>query len=195
MSTTRLALPTLAEEYLRGESLWMSAARLASANLLMVLCSWIALPLPGTPVPLTGQTFGVLLVACLFGPNIGWQAMAFYLLEGLAGLPVFQPYGAPGMAHLIGPTGGYLLAFPLAAALAGWLATRDSRLSGLLSALLAGELVIFASGLAWLARWMHLDFTASVYAGLLPFIPGEIVKMAAVVVAVRGLRFGTSLRR
>jgi biotin transport system substrate-specific component len=196
MSTTRLAMPPLAEQYLRGDSVWMAAARVASANLLMILCAGIALPLPGTPIPLTGQTFGVLLVGALFGANCGWQAMTLYLLEGAAGLPVFQPLGAPGLVHLGGSTAGYLLAFPAAAAATGWLVTHGARRAKiLLSALLAGEVVIFASGCAWLGYIMRLGWSGTLRAGLTPFVPGEIVKIAAVIMALRGLQLGARANR
>jgi biotin transport system substrate-specific component len=191
MTTTRLAMPTLAQEYLRGEGAWMEAARVASANLLMVLCAWIAMPLPGTPVPLTGQTFGALLVGALFGATCGWQAMMLYLLEGAAGLPVFQPFGAQGAAHFSGPTTGYLLAFPAAAALTGWLVARGKRHTvNLLGALLAGEGIIFTSGCVWLAFLLHLGWRGTLLAGLTPFVLGEIIKMAAVMAAVGGLELG-----
>jgi biotin transport system substrate-specific component len=191
MSTSRLMMPPLAEQYLRGESVWMAAARVASANLLMVVCAWIAVPLPGTPVPLTGQTFGVLLVGALFGANCGWQAMTLYLLEGAAGLPVFQPFGAPGSAHLFGPTAGYLLAFPFAAAVTGWLVAHGARRApNLLGALLAGEVIILGGGCAWLAYLLRLGWSGTLAAGLTPFLPGEIIKMAAVMAAVGGLELG-----
>jgi biotin transport system substrate-specific component len=95
------------------------AGRLLLANVLLVLCSQIAFPLPWTPVPLTLQTFGVLLIAVFFGARTSALAALLYLVEGAAGLPVFQPFGAPGAARLFGPTAGYLLAFPLAAFVAG----------------------------------------------------------------------------
>jgi biotin transport system substrate-specific component len=98
------------------------AARLLLANLLLVLCAQIAFPLPWTPVPLTLQTFGVLLIAVFFGARTSALAALLYLVEGAAGLPVFQPFGAPGAARLFGPTAGYLLAFPVAAFVAGRLA-------------------------------------------------------------------------
>jgi biotin transport system substrate-specific component len=191
MYTTRLAMPPLAEQYLSGEGVWMAVARVASANLLMVLCAWVALPLPGTPVPLTGQTFGVLLIGALFGANRAWQAMTLYLLEGAAGLPVFQPLGLPGVGHLIGPTAGYLLAFPVAAAVTGWMVTHGARrTANLLGALLAGEIIIFAGGCMWLGYILRLGWSAMLHAGLIPFVPGEIVKMAAVMAAVSGLQLG-----
>src|SRR5712692_8044305 len=110
----------LADRLIAGQGILWDAARVAAANLMLVLCAWIALPLPWTPVPLTSQTFGVMLVAVLLGSRRGAIVLGLYLLEGLAGLPVFQPYGLPGLARLAGPTAGYLLAYPAAAFLTGW---------------------------------------------------------------------------
>jgi biotin transport system substrate-specific component len=183
----------LADRLMAGEGIRWDAARVAAANLLLVLCAWIALPLPWTPVPITGQTFGVMLVAVLLGSRRGALVLGLYLLEGLAGLPVFQPFGLPGAARLAGPTGGYLLAYPAAAFVTGWLVERSPastlRLSG---ALLAGEAVTFAGGCAWLATAFAMGFSGALAAGLWPFLPGELLKMALVVVAVRGVEYASS---
>lgn len=178
----------LADRFIPGEGLLLDGARIAAANLLLALCAWLAVPLPWTPVPITGQTFGVLLVAVLLGSRRGAIVLGLYLLEGLSGLPVFQPFGLPGAARLAGPTAGYLLAYPVAAFATGWLVERGAgdsivRLAG---ALLAGEVVIFAAGCGWLAAGMHLGWAGALAAGLTPFLAGEVVKMALVVAAVRG---------
>src|SRR5271170_293444 len=104
-----------------GSLSWLAhpAARLLLANLILVFCAQIAVPLPWTPVPVTLQTFGVLLIAVLFGARTSALAALLYLVEGAAGLPVFQPFGAPAAARFFGPTAGYLLAFPVAAFVAG----------------------------------------------------------------------------
>ena len=184
MTQTRV----LADRVITGEGLLWDAARIASANLLMVLCAWIAVPLPWTPVPITGQTFGVMLVAVLLGSRRGAFVLGLYLLEGLAGLPVFQPFGLPGAARLAGPTAGYLLAYPAAAFVTGWLVERGAlnsifRLAG---ALLLGEIVIFAGGCTWLAAGFGFGWTRAIAAGATPFLAGELIKMALVVAAVRG---------
>ncbi len=166
-------------------------ARVAAANLLLVLCAWIALPLPWTPVPITGQTFGVMLVAVLLGSRRGALVLGLYLLEGFAGLPVFQPFGAPGVLRLAGPTAGYLLSYPLAAYAVGWLVEcrRDSSTARLAGALLAGEAIIFALGCAWLGQVMHLGLAGALAGGLVPFLPGEGIKIALVIAAVRGVEY------
>ena len=184
----------LADRLIVGEGILWDVARVAAANLLLVMCAWIALPLPWTPVPITGQTFGVMLVAVLLGSRRGAVVLALYLLEGLAGLPVFQPFGLPGAARLAGPTAGYLLAYPAAAFLTGWLVERGARASALrlAGALVAGEAVTFAGGCAWLATAFGMGFSGALAAGLLPFVPGELIKMALVVVAVRGVERASS---
>ena len=96
-------------------------AIVVGASLFVALCARIVLPLPFTPVPLTLQNFGVLLVGLVLGSRRGFAALALYLSEGLIGMPVFSPTGPGGLAQLLGPTGGFLLAYPLVAGIAGWI--------------------------------------------------------------------------
>src|SRR5580704_17288593 len=96
-------------------------AIVAGASLFVALCARIVLPLPFTPVPLTLQNFGVLLVGLTLGGRRGFAALVLYLAEGLMGLPVFSPTGPGGLAQLVGPTGGFLLAYPIVAGIAGWI--------------------------------------------------------------------------
>ena len=152
----------LADRIYSGEGIAADALRIAAANILLVLCAHIVIPLPWTPVPVTGQTFGVLFVAVLLGARRGAITLILYLLEGAAGLPVFQPLGLPGLARFAGPTAGYLFSYPLAAFVTGWLVERgakirDSRVGGsrlaglsLVGALISGEAIVFACGCAWL---------------------------------------------
>jgi biotin transport system substrate-specific component len=179
-----------------SEGLAWDVLRVAAANLLLILCAHIAVPLPFTPVPVTGQTFGVMLIAVAFGARRGAIAAALYLFEGAAGLPVFQPYGAPGAARLLGPTAGYLWAYPAAVYITGWLvehvpsltvgATAKKawhRMLLLTGALLPGQILIFACGCAWLATTR--GWTAALALGVAPFIPGEVIKIAAVLAVTR----------
>jgi biotin transport system substrate-specific component len=179
----------LADRIYSEEGIVADIVRIAAANILLALCAHIAIPLPWTPVPITGQTFGVLLVAVLLGARRGALTLGLYLLEGIAGLPVFQPYGLPGAARFVGPTAGFLLAYPAAAFFTGRLVERGaSKAAPLLAgALFCGETVIFAGGCAWLAVAMRLGWNAAIQQGALPFIPGEIIKLALVVAAVRGV--------
>src|SRR6202795_2362433 len=118
----------LADRIYSGEGIAADALRIAAANILLVLCAHIVIPLPWTPVPITGQTFGVLLVAVLLGARRGAITLILYLLEGAAGLPVFQPLGLPGLARFAGPTAGYLFSYPAAAFVTGWLVERGAKI-------------------------------------------------------------------
>ena len=193
----------LADRIYPAEGFATDALRIATANVLLALCAHVAFALPWTPVPITGQTFGVLLVGVLLGSRRGALALLLYLLEGAAGLPVFQPLGLPGPARFFGPTAGYLLAYPAAAFATGWIVerfadtAREARAATmrfadirLLGALLTGEAIIFACGCAWLALWMGFGWSNAWREGALPFLPGEVVKMALIVAAVSGYEYG-----
>jgi biotin transport system substrate-specific component len=188
-----LQAKVLADRLYCGEGIAADAVRIAAANVLLALCAHIVIPLPFTPVPITGQTFGVLLIAAMLGARRSAIALVFYLLEGLAGLPVFQPLGVPGPARFMGPTAGYLVAYPLAAFVTGWLVERAAAATlprafrwqpagaVLAGALFCGEAIIFLGGWAWLAFGMRLGWPAAFRAGVIPFVPGEIIKMALIV--------------
>jgi biotin transport system substrate-specific component len=159
---------------------------IVSASLFVALCARVTLPLPFTPVPLTLQNFGVLLVGLTLGARAGFAALVLYLLEGAAGLPVFNPAGPGGIAQLLGPTGGYLMAYPLVAGLAGLVIDLGKRtfaraaLSGLLA-----EILLFASGIGWLAVLTH-SFSQAARFGLYWFLSAEIMKvMFAAALAIR----------
>jgi biotin transport system substrate-specific component len=141
----------------------------------LALSAQFALPMPGTPVPLTLQPLVVVLAGLMLGPVDAAAAMVLYLVAGAAGLPVFAPIGAPGLARLLGPTGGYLLAYPVAAAVAGRIgAGRDSFATRTLGAVV-GVLVMYAGGLAQLAVLSGSLATAAVL-GVLPFVAADAVK-------------------
>lgn len=154
-----------------------------AATAFVATCAHVSVPLYFTPVPVTLQTFAVVVIGLFFGPALGASTLLLYLAEGVAGLPVFSPAGPGGIAQLIGPTGGFLLAYPFAAALAGWaVRAMRSRLGDLSAALLAAATstaVIFAIGAPWTAYWMHLSIPAAWQAAVLPFLPGEGLKIAA----------------
>ena len=155
---------------------WGRDAFLALAfSLLTALSAQAVIPLPFTPVPITGQTFAVLLTGALLGPRLGAMTLALYLLEGGMGLPVFA-HGAAGAARLLGPTGGYLLSYPFAAALVGGLAERgwDRRPATMLAAMLLGSLVVFTMGAGWLAHFVGPAHALT--GGVLPFLPGDMIK-------------------
>ena len=147
------------------------------ASLVVALCARITLPLPFTPVPLTLQNFGVLLVGLLLGRRRAFAALVLYLAEGASGIPVFNPTGPGGLAQLLGPTGGFLLAYPLVAALAGWIFERGRQtFARAATAALTSEVLLFLGGLSWLAVLTHSIATA-VRFGLYGFIFAEIIKI------------------
>jgi biotin transport system substrate-specific component len=191
MPQTSSHATVLADQIFAGEGLLRDVIRILAANLLLILCAQIIISLPWTPVPITGQTFGVLLVAVLLGSRRSAAVMGLYLLEGLSGLPVFAPIGLPGIVHFFGPTGGYLLSYPVAAFVTGWLVERGAggKFLNLLGGLMAGEIVIFSFGCAWLAAPLHLGWSKAFIAGVVPFLPGDAIKMLLVIAAVRGMEF------
>ena len=150
-----------------------------SGSLLVALCAQISFYLPFSPVPVTGQTFALLLVGATFGARRAAAALLLYLAQGAVGLPVFAPSGLPGLARFAGPTAGYLLAYPVAAFLLGWLTERLPRRAWLL-AVLAAEAAIFAGGVGWLKVWAQLTWPQAVAQGLLPFLPGDLLKVVLV---------------
>lgn len=178
-----MKLLTLPES--RTQSKLESFAYIVSFSLLMGLLARVAVPLGFTPVPLTGQNLGVLLAGALLAPHQAALAMLLYLAQGALGLPVFAPTGPGGIAQLFGPTGGYLMSYPLAALVIAWLARRQSMLT---LALLAGEAVIFCCGAAWLACLIPQAPRALLAAAVWPFLPGEFIKVLAVFALVRILK-------
>jgi biotin transport system substrate-specific component len=154
-------------------------ALVLGGSLLIALCTQIAV---GYPVPWTGQTFAVLMVGALLGSRRGALSVLAYLMQGLAGLPVFS-HGKAGLGVFFGPTGGYLIGFVLAAYVVGRLAERgwDRRPVTTVLAMMLGNVVLYGCGLAWLACLVHLlgrPLGSVLAVGLYPFLPGEIVKIA-----------------
>ena len=157
---------------------WLyDAACIMAGSVFVALSAQVALRLPFSPVPVTGQTLAALLVGAVLGSRRGSLALLAYLAEGLAGIPVFAG-GAVGFARLLGPTGGYLVGLIGAAYVTGLLAERgwDRRPRTTALAMLAGNAVVYAFGLAWLARFVGSDHVLA--AGLLPFVPGDLFKVA-----------------
>jgi biotin transport system substrate-specific component len=182
----RSAIQTLNPPQDRTEDRALEAMRqiaiVVGASLLVALCAHITIPLmPLTPVPLTAQNFGVLLVGMMLGSRRGFAALVLYLVEGMVGLPVFNPAGPGGVAQLFGFTGGFLLVYPFVALLAGYIFERGAR--SFLRAAVAGvfaEILLFAGGVTWLYIFTHSLAKAYV------FIPAEIVKvMLAAGIATR----------
>jgi len=159
----------------RARSTGATALGVTGFALALALASQVSVPLPGTPVPLTLQPMLVVLAGLMLGPRLGMLSVALWIAAGAAGLPVFTPGGAPGIARLLGPTGGYLLAYPAAAFLAGFLAARFQGFGGRLAGALAGMLIVHAGGLAQLAL-LTGSATTGLLLGVVPFAAADGVK-------------------
>lgn len=169
----------------------LNSALVVGGSLLMAACAHVSIPLWFTPVPITLQTFGVVFLALTLG---GWRASAalvLYLLEGIAGLPVFSPHGLGGIAQVLGPTGGYLMSYPFAALLCGYLSdklSKRSRMIGVAASALVAQSFILVAGSIWLMALTHKSPAVIFGAAILPFLPGEILKAAAAAAAARGVQ-------
>jgi biotin transport system substrate-specific component len=158
------------------------AAIVIAASLFVALCARVTVPLPFTPVPLTLQNFGVLTVGLLLGSRRGFAALSLYLVEGAFGLPVFSPsILGGGIVQILGPTGGFLMAYPLVAFVAGWIYERRSeqgsrRFGWAALSSVAAEVVLFAGGLSWLAVLTH-SVSLALRFGLYWFVFAEVIKV------------------
>lgn len=150
-----------------------------SGTLFLALLAQISFPLPGSPVPLTGQTLGVLLLSAPLGAELALTTFAFYLLLGVAGAPFFAG-GTHGIARLTGATGGYLVGMLLASLVMGALSKRglDRKIITSLPVMLIGEACIFSLGLIWLHHVTALPWSKTFAIGFTPFLLGEALKMA-----------------
>ena len=159
----------------RGTSKMLRAAILVFlGSALLTLSAKVQVPF--YPVPMTMQTLVVLLVGMAFGARLGVATVALYLAEGAAGLPVFAgtPEKGIGLAYMMGPTGGYLLGFVHAAAIAGWMVERRRDAAGLALAVVAGSIAIYGPGVLWLARFVGAGRALEL--GLVPFLGGDLLK-------------------
>jgi biotin transport system substrate-specific component len=188
---------TLRSAVLPRSSLLADATIVAAGAGLIALAAQISIHLPFTPVPITGQTFAVLLVGASLGTVRGSSSALLYVLVGIAGAPVYS-HGASGWATITGATGGYLVAFPLASALVGRLAERhwDRRFSSAIGAMLTGNVVVYLVGLPWLAVVLHTSLEKTLEYGLYPFVPGDTFKLYLAAAALPGAwRLVERLRR
>ena len=152
-----------------------------AATVVVAAASHVSIPLPFTPVPLTLQPLAVLCVGLALGPVAGFLAMLAYLAEGAMGLPVFSPTGPGGLAQLFGPTGGFLMAYPLVASIAGGIARSlrsvTPRFLAALAACVAATVILFVCGAGWLMHLFHLNLEQTWLQGVAPFLPGEVGKV------------------
>ncbi len=150
----------------------------------LAAASQVAIPLPGTPVPVTLQPMVVVLAGLMLGPSYGAASMALYLAAGAIGLPVFAPVGPPGFARLLGPTGGYLIAFPFAAFAAGWVARRNASLLGRWLGAMLGMVLIFVGGISQLTI-LTGSLSRALALGVTPFAAFDVLKALVAAVIAR----------
>jgi len=184
-----MAQSEIRAQRIAGEpALWLTKqfAIVIGASAVIAVCARIVFPLPFTPVPFTLANFGVLLVGLTIGSKRGFAAAALYLAWGAMGLPVFSPAGVGGIAQLLGPTGGYLMAYPLVAFLAGWLSERGTpSFLRNLSAGIVADIVLFVAGVAWL-QVVTGSWQRALAFGFAPFFSAEIIKV--MIASVAGLK-------
>lgn len=182
-------MPTTTLSIGRDRPSWLPLAGSVGFALALAAASQVAIPLPGTPVPLTLQPMLAVLAGMMLGPRAGAASMALYLAAGAAGLPVFTPGSTIGVARLLGVTGGYLLAYPAAAFAAGWLARRTTTFAARALAAMAGMGVIYLGGLAQLAI-ITGSLERAALVGVVPFVAADAVKsiVAAALTGSRGAR-------
>lgn len=179
MSSLNTVQPVLRNAVFPRTSALTKTLMVVGGALFLALLAQIAIPVPGSPVPVTGQTLGVLLLATAYGAQMGSATFALYLLVGFAGAPVFANSGH-GVERLFGPTGGYLLGMLVASWVLGALAGRkwDQRLISAIGSMLIGNLLIFTFGLIWLQHYTGKSWSWTFGAGLTPFLIGELLKIA-----------------
>jgi biotin transport system substrate-specific component len=178
MNTSYAKAQTLTGAVLAPLDLARSLGLVIAFSLLTALAAQVAVPTPWSDVPITGQTFAVLLTGALLGSRLGALAMIAYLIEGASGLPVFAA-GGSGLARLtVSPWAGYLWAYPAAAFLTGWLAERswDRRYLKAMAAMGLGSVVILLGGMFW--RLGFMSFEQSFATSVVPFLPGDAIKIA-----------------
>ncbi len=184
LSPAAIASPTRVSSLLRASGI------VIGGSLLAAICAHVSIPLFFTPVPLSLAPFAVLFLGLLLSPRLAATTFAAYLVEGAAGLPVFSPSPAiSGTAHLFGPTGGYLLAYPFAAALIAFLWRRSGQsFSAALLCAATGDAAILAGGAIWLAAIAPLSSLSAPTLAIFPFLPGDALKVAAAAAMAMGLR-------
>lgn len=180
MNQAHITVPTTISQSKPISRILLQCGLAILGSMLVAVCAHVSVPLLFTPVPLTLQTFAVLLLGLTMNPTTAFAALALYLAEGAAGLPVFSPHGPGGLLQLMGPTGGYLLCYPFAAALTGFLARGFRRSLGAYALSAAvGSVVILALGALCLGVAAHQSPATTVKLAVWPFLAGDALKVCA----------------
>ncbi|MEY2814501.1 MAG: hypothetical protein RIS05_249 [Actinomycetota bacterium] len=183
MSMSRPAIQTVRSAIFPGSTALTHALFIVGGVLFLSALAQISIPVPGSPVPVTGQTLGVFLIATTYGARLATGTFATYLLAAIAGAPLFAPSATLpnyGWARITSATGGYLIGMLVATAVIGFLAERkaDQKFRTSFPMLILGSVIIFAFGLTWLHYSLDMTWSATIAAGLTPFIFGEALKIA-----------------
>jgi biotin transport system substrate-specific component len=170
---------TLKSAFITRSTVASQISMILTGTVFLAVMAQIAFPIPGSPVPFTGQTLGVLLLGTAYGAGLGFSTIAFYLLMGMAGAPIFSS-GTSGIERIVGPTGGYLVGMLISSLVLGALAGRkwDQRIKTVIPTMIIGNLVIFAIGLLWLNQYTGQSWLWTFEKGFTPFVFGEIIKIA-----------------
>ena len=170
---------TLKSAFITRSTVASQISLILTGTVFLAVMAQIAFPIPGSPVPFTGQTLGVLLLGTAYGAGLGASTIAFYLLMGMAGAPIFSS-GTSGIERIVGPTGGYLVGMFISSLVLGALAGRkwDQKIKTVIPTMIIGNLIIFAIGLLWLNQYTGQSWLWTFEKGFTPFIFGEIIKIA-----------------
>ena len=170
---------TLKSAFITRATVASQISLILTGTVFLAVMAQISFPIPGSPVPFTGQTLGVLLLGTAYGAGLGFSTIAFYLLMGMAGAPIFSS-GTSGIERIAGPTGGYLVGMLLSSLVLGALAGRkwDQRIKTVIPTMIIGNSIIFAIGLLWLHQYTGQTWLWTFEKGFTPFIFGEIIKIA-----------------
>lgn len=167
----------------KGQTFALSIGISFAGSILLALLARLSIPLPFSPIPITGQTFGILFLGGLLGSRMATLSIVFYIMEGIVGLPVFAG-GSLGPLYLLGPTGGYILGFIPSAYFVGYLSENGWNRNVLLTSMsmVIGTFLIFLFGVSWLSLMAGLSTAISI--GFIPYLPGAVVKIALATVIV-----------
>ncbi len=170
---------TLRSAFITRATVASQISLILTGTVFLAVMAQIAFPIPGSPVPFTGQTLGVLLLGTAYGAGLGFSTIAFYLLMGMAGAPIFSS-GTSGIERIVGPTGGYLVGMLISSLVLGALAGRkwDQKIKTVIPTMIIGNSIIFAVGLLWLNQYTGQSWSWTFEKGLTPFILGEVLKIA-----------------
>ena len=170
---------TLKSAFITRATVASQISLILTGTVFLAVMAQISIPIPGSPVPLTGQTLGVLLLGTAYGAGLGFSTIAFYLLMGMAGAPIFSS-GTSGIERIVGPTGGYLVGMLISSLVLGALAGRkwDQKIKTVIPTMIIGNSIIFAIWLLWLHQYTVQTWLWTFEKGFTPFIFGEILKIA-----------------